>query len=172
MQVLYTGGIRHLVAGTQIPSVTYQQLTSALAVGMTVDIYVQLSTKSDLDHEMAKALYASEGVPIESTWIVFEAPPPDGGSAERWIQAALEAAERVGLPQVGVYTGAWWWDAWVADSAPFARYALWYAFYNGLPVVNWPRERFGAWITPAWKQYVGSTSPVGGMNLDLNVKAC
>lgn len=190
-----SGGYGHLIAGTQFPSVTWVQLIAGQAEGLTTDIYVQLSTNGDFEEQMWEATqFPTWWMPITATWIAFETPPPPGWTAEQWITAAMDAAVRNGLPNPGIYTAGWWWNHWVTDSAPFAKWPLWYANYNGVPVIDWEHERFGAWERPAWKQYIGSTTDLealliqnlgfipagiprvafapipGGANVDLNVR--
>lgn len=190
-----SGGYGHLIAGTQFPDVTWKQLIAGQAEGMTLDVYVELCTKCNFENQMWEATqFPTWWMPVEHTWIAFETPPPAGMTADQWVTAAMDAAVRWGLPNPGIYTAGWWWDFWIKDSAQFAGWPLWYANYNGVPSVDWQRERFGAWAAPAWKQYIGSTTDLeallmlnlgrippeipnvrlapipGGANVDLNVR--
>lgn len=191
-------GYGHMIAGTQFPNITWQQLIAGQKNGMTTDIYVQLCTSCDYREQIWEATqFPTWWMPIGATWVAFETPPPPGVSAEQWVREAMNAAVAAGLPNPGIYTAAWWWNAWIHDSSEFAQYPLWYANYTNTPTIDWARERFGAWSAPTWKQYAGSTIkldllepliiaslgfvpagiiprvpqvPVVGANVDLNVR--
>lgn len=193
-----TNGYGHMIAGTQFPDITWQQLIAGQKNGMTLDIYVQLCTSCDFREQMWEATqFPTWWMPITATWIAFETPPPPGVSADQWVREAMDAAVAAGLPNPGIYTAAWWWNAWIRDSSQFVQWPLWYANYTNTPSVDWQRERFGAWSVPTWKQYAGSTTkldllepliiatygfvpagiiprvpqvPVVGANVDLNVR--
>lgn len=84
-----------------------------------------------------------------------------------WIARWLETLKAAGMP-TGIYTGAWWWPQYTADSHAFAAEPLWTAQYDHVMDLNLGLT-YGGWTHPyAGKQYADD-GMVGGMKLDLDL---
>jgi hypothetical protein len=88
----------------------------------------------------------------------------------RALGATLMALRGAGR-NVGIYTGAWFWNdpRYLDGRKPFTTVPLWAASYDGIPDLSrW--TPFGGWTHLAGKQYQGSEKgrPCG-MAVDLDV---
>lgn len=98
----------HVIAGTQNPDITVQQLQTAVNRGMTVDAYVMLYWDYDIAAQVRNALATIAGFPVGRLWL--DAEQPSGGrSAAQLIQKIQQAVEACGSVPCGIYTRKGWW---------------------------------------------------------------
>lgn len=149
----YDEGVRHVIAGTQNPRVTKQQLDEALEGGMSVDAYIYLHWDEDVTEEVKHDVEMLKDYPIGRLWIDVEEHPAGRSVAqlEAKIQEALDAC---GETPCGIYTAAWWWEPHMRDSDAFADVPVWYAYYDhDASMQTWARQSFGGWELPWGKQW-------------------
>ena len=58
----WESGIRHVISGTQIPSLTTQQLQTVVDIGLSVDAYVMLYWDYDITAQVLDARGATHGI--------------------------------------------------------------------------------------------------------------
>jgi len=164
-------GVEHLIAGTQVPSVTRAQLEAALTAGMSIDAYVYLYWRRDIRAEVARALETVSGLPAGRLWLDCE----DGAGGlpgEDIVAVIAGAVEACGDSPCGVYTGRWWWAPSTGDSGRFSHLPLWHAEYTRSAEERPDFDSFrpyGGWTRPAMWQFRGTTS-LCGVSVDLNLR--
>jgi GH25 family lysozyme M1 (1,4-beta-N-acetylmuramidase) len=168
---LRAAGFDFLIAGTQVPSVTRQQIEAALAAGLEAQAYVYLYWSRDTAAEVLRALDAVAGLPVTRLWLDCEdhARGLSPAAIVERIEAALRAA---GDMPAGIYTGRWWWPANTGDATAFSHLPLWHAEYRGAvdaPPAPHDFRPYGGWQSPALWQFQGTTT-VCGFSVDLNVE--
>jgi hypothetical protein len=149
-------GVRHVIAGTQNPRITRQQLDMALAGGMTVDLYIYLYWIDSMTDQVEEALaIAAEYPEVSRIWLDIEEKPTGFGVAA--LKAKVdEALEACGDFPCGIYTGKPFWQTYLANTTKYADAGvpLWYAWYDLNPSMStWSTQKFGGWTQPAAKQY-------------------
>ena len=160
-------GVEHLVPGTQVESLARQQLQTALDGGLTVDAYVVLYWDQDIRSQVEAALDVVRGFPIGRLWLDIEVYPAGRSVAqlEALIQQGFDAC---GAIECGIYTGKWWWDAYMPGSTRFAQAPVWYAYYDNVASLGtWAWQAFGGWPFATGKQY--GFDYLCGVNVDFNV---
>jgi hypothetical protein len=168
-ECLWSEGVRHIIAGTQDPVVTAQQLDFAVASGMTVDLYVYLYWEWSVADQVRDALLLAEGRPIGRLWLDVEEDPA-GRSSGELVRLVREGLEACGDFPCGIYTGAGFWRTHMNDTTVFRDVPLWYARYE--PPFNlddFEEERFGGWTSAVAKQYSGTVYVCGTGRWRLNV---
>ena len=170
-------GVRHVVTGTQDPSITVQQLGMAVNGGMTVDAYVVLEWDGEIAQQVGAALSAVMPYPVQRLWLDAER-PAGIWSADQLVGKIQEGVDACGAFPCGIYTRKAWWLESTDDSEAFAHLPLWYAYYNGQPNFDdwhhpliWFEGPFGGWSYPTGKQYDSDqTAPdLCGVNVDYNI---
>jgi uncharacterized protein YraI len=163
-----SSGYTHLVVGTQTASISDQQLATAVAGGMTVDVYVYLYFSSSMSAQVGNALSIAAPYPVGRIWLDCE-DTTSSYTASQYVAKINDAIAAAGSKPVGIYTGKWWWNARIGTSHPFTTLPLWYANYDGVASLGtWPYQYFGGWSAPAGKQYAGNAT-LAGKTVDLNV---
>ncbi len=147
-------GVRHVVAGTQNPRITRQQLDMAKAGGMTVDLYVYLYWNQNMAAQVGEALaLAAEYPEVGRLWLDVEE-SPGGLGASALKQKVGEAVEACGEFPCGIYTGKGFWQSSMGGTTQFAHVPLWYAWYDLNPSMStWATQKFGGWAAPTAKQW-------------------
>lgn len=157
------------------PTVTRQQIEACAAAGMPVDVYLYLWTRGDQRADMLSKLALLNGLEqhVGRLWLDVE----DTAGATvlgrltsiRVALAVLDGWSTIhGKPLPGIYTGRWWWTAYLGDSPLFASRLLWCSDYDGVddPDVFRP---FGGWQSCAIKQFRGTSTLAGVGGVDLNI---
>ena len=160
-------GIEHVIPGTQVESITRQQLQTAVDGGLSVDAYVVLFWDGDITSQVQAARSIVSGYPVGRLWLDVEVYPAGRSVAqlESLIQEGLDAC---GDMSCGIYTAKWWWDAYMPGSTRFSHVPLWFAWYDSVASLNtWSYQAFGGWPEPTGKQY--TTGYLCGVNIDFNV---
>lgn len=165
---LKASGYHHLICGTQVPSITHQQLHVAVAGGMTVDAYVYLHWSSDTAVQVHNALATIHGYPVGRLWLDIE-DAPGGRSAADLAARIHKAIDACGTFPNGLYAASWWWTPYMHNSTAFAHKPLWYARYDHVASLStWPSQKFGGWVAPVGKQYADGPH-LHGVNVDYDV---
>lgn len=167
LDCLWDEGVRHVIAGTQNPRITRQQLDAALEAGMTVDAYVYLHWDEDMEVQVRESVALASEYPVGRLWLDVEQEPGEleVEDLERLIETAADAC---GSFPCGIYTGKWFWDAYMEGSEVGADLPLWYAVYDGEPSMDtWSAQQFGGWDEPWGKQFMGDGT-LCGVGLDEN----
>ena len=180
---LWCMGVRHLIAGTQVPSVTNQQLHAWLGVSpdQNPDIYVipdNNSADGYWDVLAGAAKYATEDLlfffktgTTGRVWLDLEADPGNGDGI-LWINHGIKALRKVGFKRFGIYTRKSWWETHTGNvQSLFTALPLWYSHPDDcqtLTPVEWRRDGFGGWWKPKYKQYAFNTQ-VNNQVIDLSV---
>jgi hypothetical protein len=169
--------VRHVISGTQIPTITVQQIQTAASGGMTIDAYVMLYWDYDITAQVHDALATIQGLPVRRLWLDAEQPRGNWASWQL-IEKIQEAVDACGSSPHGIYTRKVWWRDNVDDTAAFSHLPLWYAYYDGYhdfedwyDPVYWYEGPFGGWTDPTGKQYASDwTFPdLCEVNVDYNV---
>jgi len=148
LDCLWDEGVRHLIAGTQNPRITRQQLDAAIGAGMTVDAYDYLYWNGDVAGQVHDAVALASEYPVGYLWLDIEE-PAEGRSPVELEALIREALDACGSHLCGIYTGRWWWDANMAGSTVASEVPLWYAYYDDVPSLEtWEAHRFGGWDEP------------------------
>ncbi|NIR45477.1 MAG: hypothetical protein GWN99_13805 [Gemmatimonadetes bacterium] len=170
-------GVDHVIVGTQNTQIAAQQLSEAVAAGMTVDAYVMLYWQYDMSAQVRSALSAISSFPVRRLWLDAEQ-PADGRSASTLVSKIQQAVDACGSFSCGIYTRKVWWRDNVANSSAFSHLPIWYAYYDGQADFSdwyepqaWYEGPFGGWSDPTGKQYDSDwTAPdLCGVNVDYNV---
>ena len=171
MDCLWDSNVRHVVAGTQVEEVTRQQLSMAVARGMTVDAYVYLYWDEAMAAQVQRAFSRVTGFPIGRLWLDVEENVRGRPAAQviELVQQAVDAC-RAQAPEgvdCGIYTGPGFWKSYLGNTTRFADVPLWYAQYNDVTSLSaWRTEKFGGWAAPAAKQWAERV--LCGIGLDRN----
>lgn len=162
-----SSGIEHVVPGTQVFDITRQQLQTAVAGGMTVDAYVVLYWDQSIPAQVETALATVAGFPIGRLWLDIEVHP--GGRSVAQLEALIQQGlDACGDTTCGIYTGKWWWDAYMRGSTRFSHVPVWYAYYDQIASLDtWSYQAFGGWPFATGKQYGYGQSC--GVTVDFNV---
>jgi hypothetical protein len=149
----YDEGVRHVIAGTQNPRVTLQQLDQALEGGMSVDAYIYIHWDEDIAEEVKHDVELLKDYPIGRLWLDIEA-APDGRTPTQLAAKIREGLDACGEMPCGIYTAAWWWEPHMRNSDEFADVPVWYAYYDRDPSMQtWATQSFGGWDMPWGKQW-------------------
>ncbi len=165
----FASGVRHLVAGTQLRETTVQQLSMAVARGMTVDAYVYLYFDRDVVAQVDNAFEMVRGFPVGRMWLDVEQNPEalSASALAARIQAAVDACRARATAECGIYTGPGFWKSYLANTTRFADLPLWYALYNRrTSLSDWNVERFGGWTSPEGKQWAEEVLCAVGVDKD------
>lgn len=163
-------GYSGVSCGTQVPSLTNQQVHAALDSGLWADAYWYVRFDRDLDDQMAAARWALDDVldRIGLVWIDLEQDP--GMTPARVVDLIHYMCE--GLVARGmrpaIYTRGSWWVPFTGDSRAFSGLPLIVAEYNDPYELTgdwWAGHSFGGWGMPVWRQWAEGRD-VGGMNAD------
>lgn len=150
------------------PGVTQQQIEACTEAGLAVEAYVYLWTADPAG--ITRQLDLLRGMGVDRVWLDCEdttAATPKARIAA--IRSGLQQIEARGF-EVGIYTGRWWWTAYVANTDEFAHYPLWASIYDGIPDRAVGFVPFGGWTSVAIKQYSGTSSLAGVGGIDLDVR--
>jgi hypothetical protein len=171
---LWTEGYRHVIAGTQLPWVTREQLAVAVRGGMTVDLYVYVYWHESIAAQIDEALEIARDYPeVGRIWVDVEEAP--AGRSPAALAALVAAAlTRLGDFPGGIYTSSGFWQSYMDDTIEFADVPLWYARYDGRATLDaWDDparpDRFGGWVEPWGKQYADHHVHTCGLPMDRNV---
>ena len=107
------------------------------------------------------------GLPIGRLWLDIEVFP--AGRSVAQLEALIQQGFDVcGNVECGIYTGKWWWDAYMRGSTRFSHVPLLYAYYDEVASLDtWSYQAFGGWPLATGKQYSYGYSC--GVNVDYNV---
>ena len=94
-------GYTHLIVGTQNSTTAKQQLTTAVAGGMTVDTYKYLYFTSSMTTQVQNALAIGNGYPIGRIWLDVEA-DPGSLSVAQIVAQIQEAVDACGTTPYGI----------------------------------------------------------------------
>jgi hypothetical protein len=139
-----------------------RQMLAVLAGGLLLEVYVYPYYEAEPARYLDRVDAATAGLPVGFRWLDFEDTEtlPGGYNWQTfvvlWIHQCMnEAAARWGPEGIGLYTGAWWWQQYTADSTEGASWPLWAADYDG--EANASFTPFGGWTRCRIKQYSGTT---------------
>ncbi len=143
------------------------QLKSAKANGCSLSGYIWCYWDMSPEWLIASALdvlgAAGLGPPdVGTIWLDVEERGPATGSIALiwpWLNAAIKAVQDDGY-RVGIYTGKWFWDAFMPGVAVYGLLPLWVADYNNKPDLD--VALFGGWQRCAGHQYSAD-----GIDLDV-----
>lgn len=157
------------------PTMTRQQIEACAAAGMPTDVYMYLWSRGNQRLDMLAKLGLLVGLEqhVGRLWLDVE------DTAGATILARLSAIRLAftvldewsmlnGKPRPGLYTGKWWWTAYLGNPPLYAERLLWASQYDGVedPDVFNP---FGGWKSCAIKQYRGSSTLAGVGGVDMNI---
>lgn len=169
-------GIAHVVIRASLEDavkrqLARQQLQALKDGGIGISVYLWCYHSMDPAQQAQQALDWYGDLTPSIWWLDAEEVDPrwDGdGPAQRvaWLQTCLQTLEQAGQ-RAGIYTGAWWWKPFTADSTAFAGYPLWVAEYDNRPDLDvfYP---FGGWSACQGKQYTGNGELCGLRPIDLD----
>jgi hypothetical protein len=80
------------------------------------------------------------------------------------LNTAVQTAQSLGY-EVGIYTGAWWWNKHLPNTTSFSRLPLWDAFWDKDPDIDSPR--YGGWTKTTMSQHTNDTN-FEGIWCDIN----
>jgi hypothetical protein len=148
-----------------------QQITQCRAAGLRVEAYIYdyLAGPGWRD----ACLQGLQGSGVLKVWADEEDITPEAQRMQLFeriaaITGTLQAIEQAGYTS-GIYTGAWWWNAYMNATTIFQHYPLWDSFYDNVPDVNANWRPYGGWLGRAMKQHCGTTVFHGVSGVDLDV---
>ena len=143
------------------PASTWRsQVTSLLALGVEVEAYVYLYLRGDAPGQVkwvCDNLRPLEGK-VRRLWLDIEDVEDSSLTTEQRVAAvrlSVEAAQREGY-EVGIYTGAWWWNAYMPGVTEFSVLPLWPAYWDAQQTLDF--VPFGGWNQAVMKQYAGTST--------------
>jgi len=176
-QCFAKSGVERLIINCWNADQTRDMIQRARAAGILVeDLYAFLYF--GLPHEQREVsnaiALAYELGGIKRIWLDVEARPPHeaaGMTPEARIRRLRAAVRRVleAWIQPGIYTGAWYWRPYMADTDEFFYLPLWHANYgsnDGSQAPIWD-VNFGGWRQAVAHQYT-SNLEVCGRRRDAN----
>ena len=172
-RALREAGVQRGVVGTQYPGAPYPagcahlQLPALIDAGIAVEAYVYLWFAHDAVAQVRDALdvIGPWRDRIRRLWIDVE--DESGGlDVVGRVAAVASAVEACGAMPAGIYSAAWYWDAWMGGTSAFSMLPLWAAQYDGRADVE--VRPFGGWTRAAMKQYAEDATIGGVERLDLN----
>jgi len=153
---------------------TRQQLETLRDANMPAEAYVFFWFDASPDH-IDRALSLLEGLPIRRVWLDVEdigAKSYNQATTEAKVADALQRcdtwSQQQGLPQAGIYTGKWYWEAtdYMGNTSSFSDRELWDANYDFTPDATSGFRPYGGWTGCSIKQHIGSSEFVGVGGLD------
>lgn len=169
-------GVRRVIHGLQDLPLAEGNIATVRRVEPRIGIeayhYVYL-TSATRDRRLAEAAAFCRRLGLPRLWIDLEdteaafARLPREERVRLVRDAVAKARALAGTDvRLGVYTGLWWWDAYLGrDTQVAPDLPLWIALYDGRQDLRW--TSFGGWAAPVMKQYQGTTS-FCGHSVDLN----
>lgn len=170
-------GVRTVICGTMgnpdYPLVYEQQATKAMNAGLEVEAYVWLVwDNADPGARLSWYLDLVQQCPwVRRVWLDCEQTDgwQDAASTVSLIAQAREQVKARGL-EVGIYTGAWWWQPYTDNEGGFWDLPLWLADYDYRPTLESAHLPLGGWTSLHRKQYTDKGTKGGIYPLDLNVE--
>jgi hypothetical protein len=160
------------------PGKTAAQCAAALGAGFGLDVYLWLWFVLGLDDLKRKLdLIARFQPTIRRLWLDVEdntvANVAAGADPDAYldkIEASLELLASFGAALApGIYTGLWYWFAWLSNSWRFKDRAVWPAEYSGNFTDPTDFQWFGGWAYADLLQSVGTSTigPIGNIDQSL-----
>lgn len=152
---------------------TQQQIETCLAAGIAVDIYVwdwvSLGAQDILNKLALVRPYQGR---LREVWVDAEDTAP--ASVESRIESLREACSLVDgsgifTKAAGIYTGGWYWRAYMANTTEFGDRELWDSDYDHVADSAYGWQPYGGWTERAIKQHIGSSAFEGIGGIDQNV---
>ena len=166
---LVSNGIGYLIAGTQVPETTRQQLTAARDGGLTIGAYLYLY----FDDPVFKAR-VQRGIEIAlefdcMLWLDVEDEEHTLSHIDviAKLRVAQMACEDVGV-SVGIYTSRSKWTKLTGNSDQFQALPLWDANYDVPKEFDAYFQPYGGWVRPMIHQFKGSNRDYCGVLTDIN----
>lgn len=163
--------------------------------GISLDAYRELSDPAGYVAQVQDAItgfapLAQEGISFRRLWLTAEdlsfAITADRLPSRRARQTFAGTRYARGLAQpdavvsafhqavdacagfdIGIYTGAWYWPVYMADTHDFANLPLWHAGYDGVAALE--LVDYGGFGRMSAHQYASPVSVAGSVGLDLDV---
>lgn len=157
--------------------VTRKQIETCVFMDMPTDAYLYLWTNSNVEADMRAKLQLLNGLEqhIGHLWLDVEDVTP--ASPEQRLRAVRQALAVLdgwcvahNKPAAGIYTGKWYWHAYLNDPHEFSARALWTSQYDAIDDAS-VFQPYGGWDRCKIKQYSGSSSLAGINGVDLNIVA-
>jgi hypothetical protein len=167
-QELAAAGITRAIVACQFPDVFRQQLDALTAEGIACDAYLYLynTDKGSYLDQTRAAIETVTGKPIHRLWLDLEDEElPFVRDIEADITDSIAAVRAAGIG-VGIYSGAWWWQRYIASFKPGPGVRLWDANYDGNP--DDFTVSYGGWTYSSVKQYQGGATIGSVANIDLD----
>lgn len=159
------------------PSQTRAQLEACAAAGIATDVYVYLWTTSNVEADIGAELALLDGLEhlVGRVWLDCEdvttaAPSMRLDAVRRGLAVTDAWCAAHGVPRTGIYSGRWWWEAYLGDPHEFTDRLLWVSQYDLVDDTTEFSE-FGGFTSCAIKQYSGSATLAGVTGVDLDVLA-
>lgn len=171
--ILAVHDVEHVVVRLYLPwekpaqEHTRAQVESARALGKSVGGYVWAYAAADPLETVTEGLRLARscGLEVPVLWIDCETYTEDGNVVDRgpdaaWLRAAVGECVGRGV-RPGIYTGAWWWRAYMGDTTEFGEVPLWAAVYN------WVADLASVKLFGGWREVVGHQYSANGIDLDV-----
>lgn len=156
---------RVVVALNDLP-LAKRQIANAQAAGLEVQVYIYLYFAYDVGVRVRGALEAIKDMGVKFVWIDCEDEQHslDESQLRSKVLQAVSAAQSMGY-QVGIYTGAWWWNKHMKSITSFKHLPLWDAYWDKDPDIDPPR--YGGWAETTMSQHTADTY-YAGIWCDIN----
>lgn len=167
---LIARGVERFVVSIADKQIARQQIAALKPYGFEIQTYryyywSTMRSRVQEDIAFVEELRSS-GVNVQMFWLDFE------DTSERRPVAANEAdiawmiEAWVGVCRTGIYTAAWWWMDYMANSTRFSYMPLWFAHWNWEETLDLTIP-FGGWTRGEMKQ-TGGDVWVEGVWCDTN----
>lgn len=171
-ECLLGSGVTDLFIGCQRPDLARNMIRRAQAAGLPVRaVYAFLYFGLDSIGQTMNAVAVARDTGVDWVTLDVESVPPHeraGITPEERIaelRRCVAYVEDSGL-KVIIYTGAWYWPSYMANTTEFSAYPLWHAAYPADGRVI-SQVSYGGWTDVAIHQYT-SQAYICGRNRDAN----
>lgn len=166
---LYAAGMRRAILGIEDAELFKRQFMALTGAGIECAAYVYLYNTGRGGYLAQTKVALDLIAPMEGVvrlWLDCEdVKQPWVRDIEADITDSLFLVRHSGVP-VGIYTGRWWWQAYVPSFHPGPFVRLWDANYDGNP--DDFSVSYGGWTYSSVKQYAGNATVAGLGTIDLD----
>lgn len=158
MAMLKRRGVERVVVSIYDHAIARRQIETIAPHGIEIQTYryYYWSTMREarLDDERFIAEMRNKGINIQFHWLDHE----DTSVRRPVEQNEADIADMIdwwkGKCSTGIYTGAWWWNDYMAGSTRFSFMPLWFADYDWQETLVLDQP-FGGWTKGVMKQTMG-----------------
>lgn len=151
-------GVERVVVSIAEKQIARQQIAALAPYGFEIQLYRYYYWSTMRSRVQEDIAFVEEmrrnGVNVQMFWLDFEdtsvrRPVPANEADAQWM-----IDQWVGYCRTGIYTAAWWWVDYMANSTAFSYMPLWFAHWNWEETLDMAYP-FGGWTRGEMKQTGG-----------------